>query len=373
MPVFKYVGLAERLRAEIFAATASPDEKFLTEDRLIERFGVSRNTARQAIALLVEQGLLVKKQGSGTFISEQIAQYRKKKQNAEKNKCIAVVMTQVNLYIFPSVLMGISDYLFEHDYYTIIRMTMNKIEKERKVLKELLQTDVAGIILEPARSGYPSINQDLYRKIQEKHPCVLIHASLPDFPFPSVDNSNIAGFSLLVDHLVANGHKDIALICKSDEQSAIRRFQGYAEGLVRHGLGVDENRILWFNDEDFEELFSDANAHKVMRAISGCSAVMCSNDNIARKFLPFLRNRNIRVPEDLSVVGFDDLKTDSMELPVTTIEHPKEELGRAAGKAIVSLLENPFADVSLYFKPKLVDKHSVRNIAAGAKKSGKSK
>lgn len=362
MPVFKYVELAEQLRAEILIATVSPGEKFLTEDRLIERFGVSRNTARQAIALLVEQGLLVKKQGSGTFISEQIVLYRKKKQNSAKNKCIAIVMTQVNLYIFPSVLMGISDYLFEHDYYTIIRMTMNKIGKERQVLKELLQTDVAGIILEPARSGYPPVNHDLYQKIQEKHPCVLLHASLPGFAFPSVNNSNVAGFTLLVDHLVERGHRDIALICKSDEQSGVQRFQGYAEGLIKHNITVDESRILWFNDENFEDMFTEANAGAVMRAIGNCTAVMCSNDNVARKFLPFLQKRNIRIPDDLSVVGYDDLQTDSMEHPVTTIEHPKEELGRAAGRAILSLLENPFADVSLHFRPKLVDKHSVRGI-----------
>lgn len=362
MPVFKYVELAERLKVEIMAATVAPGKKFLTEDIIIERFGVSRNTARQSISLLVKQGFLVKKQGSGTYISERIAEYQEKKQNSAKNKCIAVVMTQVNLYVFPSVLMGISDYLFEHDYYTIIRMTLNKIGKEKQVLKELLETEVAGMILEPARSGYPPINHELYRQIQQKYPCVLIHASLPEFGFPSVDNANIPGFSLLVDHLVEYGHRNIALICKSDEQSGVSRFLGYAEGLDRHGLTMDESRVLWFNDEDFEDLFTDANAHRVMRTFNNCTAVMCYNDNVVIKFLPFLQKHNIRVPEDLSVVGFDDLQPGSMERPVTTMEHPKEELGRAAGKAILTLIENPFADVTVKFKPKLVDKHSVLRL-----------
>ncbi len=361
MAHFKYKDLADRLKAEIMAEPSTPGKKFATEDEMIARFGVSRNTVRQAVALLVREGFLQKRQGSGTYISDRIAEFREKRRNAAKNRCIGVVMTQVNIYVFPSVLMGISDYLFEHDYYIIIRMSLNRVGKEKQILGELLESDIAGLILEPARSGYPPINHDLYRRIEAKFPCVLLHAALAGFDLPVVDNSNVAGFALLVDHLVERGHRDIALICKSDEGSGVGRFTGYAEGMYRHGLNVDESRILWFNDENFDDLFSDANAARVLRTIDGCTAVMCSNDNVARKFLIFLAKRNIRVPDDLSLVGFDDLQ-DDMEQPITTIEHPKENLGRAAGRAILTLVENPFADVTLRFQPKLIDKGSVRTL-----------
>ena len=362
MPNYKYQSLAEQLKCEILAANSASGQKIPTEGELIERFSVSRNTIRQAINLLVAEGFLVKVQGSGTFISERLAEYRGKKRISQKTKCIGVVMNQVSAYVFPHVLMGISDYLFEHDYYMIIRMTFNQVAREEQVLSEMLDADVAGMIIEPARSALPTLNTELYKEIEKKYPCVLIHAEMPEFTFPSIDNSNVEGYELLLDYLVEKGHKDIAAFCKLDEQTGVKRYLGYARGLNKHGLKLNESRVLWFADEDFENIFSEENAPRVFKAIKNCTAVMCFNDDLANKFLPFLEKHKILVPEDLSVVGFDDLRQSPNDRPLTTVAHAKRELGRAAAKAILDLIENPFAEVSHRFKPEIIERETVRSV-----------
>lgn len=363
MSKYKYMQLSERLKEEILTYR-TPGRKLPTEDELAEHFAMSRNTVRQAVQLLVDQGFLVKIQGSGTFVSDKVnaaaegERRRERKSAGERGRRIGVVMNQFNAYIFPSVLMGISDYLLQHDYHMVIRMTFNQIAKEEEVLRELLDADVAGFIIEPARSALPTVNRDLYQRIADDYPCVLLHARLPGFDFPVIDNANIEAMGLLVDHLVANGHRDIGMLMKADEHSGAQRFLGVANALRRHGLRVDESRVLWYMDEDMEELFSDANAHRVLKAVKRCTAVACFNDYIGKRFLDFLPGQGIRVPEDLSVVGFDDMQG-YMNTRLTTINHPKEAMGQAAAKSVLELIRDPSANVSLYFPPELVIHESV--------------
>lgn len=366
MAKYKYRQLAAKLENLIRKQTLPTGSKLPTEDELAEEHQVSRNTVRQAVQTLSDKGYLVKIQGSGTFVAAppetEHAGKKTPRSNHEKNRCIGVVMNQVNHYIFPKVLIGINDYLLKHDYHINLRMTFNEIEHEADALAEMLAAGVAGLILEPARSALPPANRHLYQRIRESCPCVLMHASLPEFGFSSVDNSNVDGFSLAVDYLVERGHRQIALLSKSDEQSGDGRFLGYATGLRKNGIRLAERRILWYTDEDLDDIFSDANAHRVLAAINDCTAALCFNDELACRFLGFLERKNIRVPEDLSIIGFDDMQQGTKTNPLTTILHPKEEMGRVAAKTILGLINNPTANISHKFPPRLVERNSVLRL-----------
>lgn len=361
MALFKYMRLANQLREAIRSGTFAPGRQLPTEEQLSERFAVSRNTVRQALRLLEDEGCLVSIQGSGTFVSKEPPQIRKTV-NATGEKRVAVVMNNFGSYIFPSVLMGISDHLFEHGYSLVLRIAANHIAKEEKILIEVLESDVAGLIIEPARAAWPRSNYDLYRRIEQRIPCVLTHSRLAGFKFATVGVSDVEGVAQLVDNLVANGHGKIAAICKSDEQTGVNRFVGYTAGLKRNGIELEEKRVLWFADEEFETLFTEPNAHRVFSVLDGCTAVVCFNDQLVSRFYPFLERHSIRVPEDISVVGFDDSIERADVKPLTTVVHPKEALGRQAAKALLALIENPEAEVSMQFPPRVVLRDTVRNL-----------
>ena len=360
MTNFKYRRLADKIKQDILTGDLKLGQQIPIEDELMELFAMSRNTVRQAVKLLVNDGYLVKIRGNGTFVAESLPQAKSGEEIGRRR--IGVVLNHVNTYIFPSLLMGISDHLFEKDYSLVIRDTHNHITREEQVLSELLEADLEGLIIEPARSGLPRVNYDLYRRIEETIPCVLVHAQLSGFRFPSVAVDDAEGFELLVDHLVSMGHTDIAAFCKSDEQTGVKRFLGYAAGLRKHGLKLDEGRVLWFADEDIPVLFSEANMSRIFSVIDKCTAVMCFNDDTAGRFYAFLEKNRIRVPGDLSVVGFDDSMEGGVFPPVTTIRHPKYELGKAAGKAVLDLIAEPSMDTSRRFAPVLIDRGSVCGI-----------
>lgn len=357
---FKYRQLADKIKSDILAGEFKPGQQIPIEDELIKIFAMSRNTVRQAIKLLVNDGYLIKIPGNGTFVTEFLPQPR----NGEgaSRRRIGVVLNHVNTYIFPSLLMGISDYLFEKDYSTVIRHTFNHITREEEILSELLETNLEGLIIEPTRSGLPRVNYDLYRRIEETIPCVLVHADITGFHFPSVTVDDAGGFELLVDHLVSKGHTKIAAFCKSDEQTGVKRFLGYAAGLRKHGLNLDEGRVLWFADEDIPLLFSEANASRIFSVIGESTAVMCFNDETAGRFYAFLEKNEIGIPEKISLVGFDDSIQNGVVPPITTIVHPKDRFGRAVGKAILDLIDNPSANVSKCFAPELIQRDTVRDI-----------
>lgn len=366
MALFKYKRLVDQVRKDILSSVYAPGQQIPIEDDLMERFVLSRNMVRQGVKILVEEGYLVKIQGSGTFVVEKLPAEKQRENDGRRR--IGIVMNQINTYIFPSLLMGISDCLFENDYSTVIRHTFNRIAREEQVLSELLNANLQGLIVEPTRSALPRVNHDLYRKIEATMPCVLMHAVIPGFRFPSVTVADAAGFELLVDHLAARGHKNIAAFCKFDEQTGIQRFLGYAAGLRKHNLRLDESRVLWYADEDVERFFSNANAPRILSAIKGCTAVMCHNDDIAGRFQVLLHKHGIAVPDALSIVGFDDSAKGGAVSPVTTIIHPKDGLGRALGSAILELVSNPGADVSRCFAPELVDWGTVRDLTEISKK-----
>lgn len=360
---FKYVLLADRLKSEIELGIRAPGKQIPTEEELAVRYSLSRNTVRQAIGLLVEEGYLIKVQGSGTFVVEKTAPAVRPPEPGN-SRSIGVVLPRCTHYIYPEVLMGISESLFEHEYTMVYRITSNRIAKERQVLTELLSANIAGLIIEPTRSAWPLLNDDLYRKIEEKMPCVLTHASFPGFKFPTIGVSDVEGTALMIDHFVANGHRHIAGVFKSDEQTGTGRFQGYGAGLARNGLGMDENNLLWFMDEDFDTLFTDANAHRVLRTLEGCTAVFCHNDEVVGRLYPFLERHNLRIPDDISIAGFDDSIDRLGMKPLTTIENPKSILGRTAVEALIRLIDNPAADVSMRFPPKLIFRDTVKNLNA---------
>ncbi|MCD8352115.1 MAG: GntR family transcriptional regulator [Planctomycetaceae bacterium] len=362
MSGYKYRHLAERLRSEIELGIRAPGQQIPTEEELASRYSLGRNTVRQAVRLLVEQGYLVRIQGSGTYVADSIDASPHSSEPVG-SRSIGVVLPRCSNYIYPEVLMGISECLFEHDYTMVYRITYNKIDKERQVLAELLSTNIAGLIIEPTRSGWPLVNADLYRRIEAKLPCVLTHATLSGFSFPTIGVSDYEGAAMLVDHLAANGHRRIAGFFKSDEQTGVRRFHGYAGGLSRNGIHLDETNLLWYFDEEFPTLFTEAGSQRVLRALEGCIAVVCYNDETASRLYPFLQARQIRVPEDISIVGYDDTHDLSGIKPFTTIDNPKAILGRAAVEALLRLIKNPNEDVSLQFPPTLIERDTVMNLA----------
>ena len=141
-----------------------------------------------------------------------------------------------------------------------------------------------------------------------------------------------------------------------------QQYQESAQALRENELTVDDELLIWYQTEFFEDIFDGRWGENILTQLKKCTAVVCYNDQIAVKLISFLRGYGIDVPRDISVVGFDDALLSLIEVPLTTMAHPKEMAGRVAAQNLLQLIDNPSANASFVFPPQLVERQSVRDL-----------
>jgi LacI family transcriptional regulator len=153
-----------------------------------------------------------------------------------------------------------------------------------------------------------------------------------------VDGDNEAGVEMAVDYLVSLGHRNIACIAGPPDQTAtFRRLEGYRAALARHGIPHDESRIA---QGDFTEPGGYRATMDILDRNTGVTAVFASNDMMAIGAINAARQRGLRVPQDLSVVGFDGIALGAYVTPaLTTVTQPIYRLGQAAAELLIRLVE----------------------------------
>ena len=154
----KYLQVADILRKEIAEGVFRDGQTLMTEEELRFRFDVSRQTIRQAIALLEEDGLVDRRRGSGTYVRHGP---RRRQQGAVH---VGVVTTYITDYIFPSIVSGIESVMNENDVVMNLSATYNDSQTERKILERMLDGVVDGLIVEGVRTARQAENEDLFRR-----------------------------------------------------------------------------------------------------------------------------------------------------------------------------------------------------------------
>lgn len=353
----KYQRLKDYLIGVIKLDELKTGEKIQSENELATKFEISRHTVRQAIGELVSEGWLYRTQGKGTFVN------RKPDTNQNKSKTIGVVTTYLNDYIFPSIIRGIDSILSISGYSIVLGCTYNQHEKERIFLENILEQNIAGLIVEPTRSALPNPNIDLYKRISELGiPVLFIHGCYKELNYSFiVEDDNEAGY-IATKHLIDEGHKKIAGIFKMDDIQGHYRFSGFQKAQLEAGLPLSDLRTLWFETDDIDTKIN-LNANHLNNLLKECTAVVCYNDQIALKIMNLVREKELSVPENISLVSFDDSQLAvASEIKLTTVAHPKEKLGKEAAKAIICMIHRTKDYYDVKIKPELVVRYSTRKL-----------
>lgn len=354
----KYKKLKDRIIEDIESQQMKAGEKIYSENQLAEKFNVSRQTVRQAIGDLVGEGWLYRKQGRGTFVN-----YRPEKK-AGAPKTIAVMTTYLDDYIFPSIIRGIDSVLSQNGYNITICCTLNMHEKERECLKNLLAMKIEGLIVEPTRSALPNPNGELYREFGKRGiPLLFIHGCCKGFDYPYIVEDDVQGGYIGTNYLIGLGHKKIGGVFKIDDMQGHYRFEGYEKAHKENGLNVTDSRVLWFDTDDMALKLKGKGNKKLVDILKKCSAVICYNDMVSVMVMDVIRDLGMSVPDDISIVSFDDSQLAvASEIKLTSIAHPKEKLGRQAAKTMIDMVEKKIADCSLKIKPEFIVRGGVKNL-----------
>lgn len=251
----------------------------------------------------------------------------------QRSGIIGVVVPDLTNPLFPPIVRGIDKVLDDHGYATVVVNTDSDDERERTLVDSLRSRQVEGLILATARTDHP-----LLAEVSAQTPIVLVGRVTPGMSAWSVTNDDRAGVEAAVAHLVGQGHRRIACLAgPSSTSTGLVRLRAYRHALLDHGITPDPELEVECSR------WSEASGADALRELldrdTAATAVVAGNDLIALGCYDVLRERGIVCPDDLSVVGFNDmLFVDKVSPPLTTVHGAHFQAGCEAARLMLAQL-----------------------------------
>ncbi len=342
-----HVQLHNQLRRMIVSGRWDDGERLPTETQLSRHLDISRTTVRIALQRLEVEGLIRRNPGRGTFVTR-----RAEEQSGSHS--IGYVTHSFHNEIHTAMLSSAETDLRSAGYQVIFSNAADLAE-EAAILRQLLDEDVAGLILwasaRPTSGTLAALAEYQARQI----PIVFVDRLIEGIRADYVASDNFGGSYTLVSHLVELGHRHIVQLMPNLDglRPVNERHRGYVAALEDHGLQafapwkIAPPERPEFHETDIYSLVGEGSQHVIgqvvdlMNAVAPKpTAVACINDILAIITISALREIGYGVPADVSVVGFDDISLAShIGVPLTTVSQNAYEMGRAASQLLLGRLQ----------------------------------
>ena len=245
---------------------------------------------------------------------------------------IGVISQAIDSPFYGGALRGIEDALGQAGYSPLFVSGHWNADEELRCVELLRARRVDGLIVLTGR-----LSDTALRGLAKALPVVVTGRELKAPNLCALNFDNFAGARLATDHLLGRGHRRIAFIAGDPRHpDAVERQRGHCAALDAAGLHVDPALLM---PGDYSEESGQAAVEQLLAARTGFSAIFAANDQMAFGAALALYRRGLRVPEDVSLVGFDDVHGASYSIPpLTTVHQPVNEMGRLAAQAMLQLL-----------------------------------
>lgn len=338
IPLYQHI--FNTLKARIESGELQPGDQLPTEAELSREFKVSRITSKRALTELENANLIYRVQGKGSFVNSDLPPLRPQPRIGKEMLFILPFTHNPGLGDYEK---GINEYLATTDY--TLNIQSNTIIGQRKLLETAFHNNNSGLILYPVSS-----NEDLgilYQYYQSKYPLVTMDKIIDGIPFPAVISDNFDGGYQACKHLIENHHRKIAFLSSSrvEKSSSIReRYFGYLQALydnsqIDYSVNDLTERYLTHEDDDGKEYYK-----RFIQAMmdSGVTGIVAENDLIAIEIMQIAKDMGLSIPDDFSIVGFDNIHLSSFVEPkLTTISQDFAQMGYMAAKNLVEIIEDP--------------------------------
>jgi len=335
--------LASAIRGAIQEGHYRPGERIEPERLFMHQAHLSYPTVARAFRQLVTEGLVIRKVGCGTFVADPLPNRNR------GTRTVGVVYYQRNEFFLP-IYTGIQAECNQERCRAIPVFEMGQVGGEDRVLRKLQNHGVSGILVVP--SLLERQHRELIRLIVRHVPIVLIDTYLPDTPCDAVVVDNEGAAETMARHLIELGHRRIVFVTHGVQYpygTSVRdRLAGVRRALRAAGIGDEEDWQVEFGNPVSSAQEVDRRIHRILEDLLGRgpkrrpTAIMCLNDLVALATIRALRERGLRVPQDISVTGFDDLSwAESVDPPLTTVAQPLERIGRKAARLLFERLLFP--------------------------------
>ncbi|REJ19192.1 MAG: LacI family transcriptional regulator [Bacillaceae bacterium] len=250
-----------------------------------------------------------------------------------ETKTVLVVVPDITNTFFSKILRGIEQVAIENDYEVLLGDTGNSLEREKGYLDILRQKKADGMILLTAR-----LESHLLEEISREFPVVLACEYLEGSDIPTVSIDNISSARKATEYLISLGHKRIGFLSGPMDVILSRdRLKGFKQGMMQHDIAIEPN-LIQEGDFSFESGFNLMT--KLLALSEPPTAVFASSDEMAIGAIKAIKAKGLKVPDDISIVGFDDIKFASIFEPaLTTVSQPMFEIGQKAMELLIKLIQ----------------------------------
>ena len=257
---------------------------------------------------------------------------------SKRTHTLALVLTDITNPFFTTIARGVEDTASEAGYTVIFCNTDESVTKEQMYLQMLLEKRVDGVLLVPAVSGIDSVN--LVKK--QDIPIVVIDRRLPDLRTDVVRCDSESGSYNLIRLLLSLGHREIVILNGPPGVSTAQdRLNGYRRAMAEAGISQNKDNEFYgeFNQDSGFEM-----THRALQKNNKITAIFAANNFITFGAIKALQEMHLRVPEDVAVVGFDDLPASLVSFPFLTVAaQPAYEMGKKAMEILLGRLDGELA------------------------------
>jgi GntR family transcriptional regulator of arabinose operon len=344
-PLYQIV--QEYIRDLISSQTLKVGDRIPTEKELMSRFGVSKITVVNALSGLANEGIITRVPGKGTFISEPkqetpAAAPKGSEKHADpahakaRTRLIGLIIPSIYDYFSIRLIQGIQQALNENDYRCVIYLSEGNLEREYEAIKTCRKIGVEGLLIFPVDGEL--FNEEILSMKLEGFPFVLIDRYLPGVETHYIASDGRLGVHMAVNYLWELGHREIAICSDSPVQTVTvqDRIDGYMNALKEKGSLINPAHIV----TGFElSNLDQAETHPLYRYIQNrmATAYITLNGSLGVKIYQMARRAGLKVPEDISIVSFDD-PTSVIE-GYSTFTHIKQFERDMGYRAAYTLLE----------------------------------
>ncbi|AYD39142.1 LacI family transcriptional regulator [Clostridium fermenticellae] len=275
----------------------------------------------------------------------------------QKTKTVGIIIPDISSPFYPEIVRGAEDVSNIYDYNMMLCNTDLDFEKEMEYLRVLKEKMVDGVLY--MSSSLKSNILELINKLQI--PMVMVETTSEEGNIPSVTINNKQAAEDAVEYLIKKGSNNIAYIGTDKDEINARalRYKGYRSALKNNNLTFNED-ITCFGGLKAKDGYEGMK--NILEKTQNIDGVFCTGDEIAMGAINFLREKNIKVPEDINVIGFDNIYSAATFYPkLTTVAQPMYDMGSVGMRMLIKIINKQDLENQNYvLKHEIIERDSCR-------------
>lgn len=356
-----YVQIINDIKEQINSGKLSIGEQLKSHKELASEYDVSLITIKSALSTLIDEGFLYSRVGKGTFVAT-----KREKIDITQHDSIGLVIRDLKNPFFSLIAHMVEEKAYSKDFTILLSNSSSQIKKEEIQIKNFRKMGVKGLVIASLRKE-PHAPEIIRELSEENFPFVMVsYVADKDIYYVGADHE--LGAFMGTEHLINLGHRNIGYINSPQSNSlGTVRLKGFEKALSEYGVPLRKEFQLRLSSDTHPGSYEAGYelGEQFDRMPEKPTAFFVYNDLSALGFIKRILELGYSVPDDVAIVGFDDIDQSTYgSVPLTTIHQPVEKIGATAIEKLIDRIEGKETSVQTVLKPTLVIRESCGAMAS---------